>query len=150
MVPCGGTSQDPLMSLAAVVICIHCPPPQRITAAHCTNVYVNSCLGVLTHCCCTAVHSAYCIHQYFENTLHEWSIMQYSSSIPQSKFTEVNCVQHVMNLAYKSAAEVVLRSLPAVNTQPASRAQNANVFNKGLTHKHAVCQLHAVCMLSFF
>ncbi len=70
--------------------------------------------------------------------------------------SEVSCVQYVMNLAYKSAAEVVLRSLPATNTQAASRTQNANIFYKGLiqirelTYKHAVCQLHAVCMLSFF
>ena len=73
--------------------------PQRITVAHCNGVYVNSCLGVLTHCCCTAVHSAYCSHQYFENTLHGWSSMQGSSSMPQRKFTGVSCIQHVMNLA---------------------------------------------------
>lgn len=70
------------------------------------------------------------------------------------KFTEVSCIQYVMNLAYKSAAEVVLRSLPAVNTQAAPTTQNANVFNKGetltRTHKCAACQLHAVGVLSFF
>lgn len=78
--------------------------------------------------------------------------MQRGGSMPQRKFKEVNRMQHVMNLAYKSAAEVVLSQLPTVNTQPASRTLDANVFNKGPArrHKHAVCQLHAVCMLSLF
>lgn len=56
----------------------------------------------------------------------------------------------VMNLAYKGAAEVVLRILPAVNTQAASRTQNANVFNKD-THEHAVsapCSLYAFSFLN--
>lgn len=60
-----------------------------------------------------------------------------------------------MNLAYKSAAEVVLRSLPAANTQAASRTRNANVFNKGLVQRHnhlhtQKCSVSAPCSLYAF
>lgn len=130
----------------SVELCIQCPPLQRIIVAHCTGVYVNSCLEVLTHCYCIPVHSN---HRYFENTLLGWSTMQYNSSMWKRKFTEVSCIFHLMNLAYKSAAEVVLRILPAVNTQAASRTQNANVFNKD-RHKHTVSASCRQCAFLFY
>lgn len=74
--------------------------------------------------------------------------MQYSISILQRRFTHVSCVQYVMNLAYKSVAEVVLRSLP--NTQAASRTQNANVSNKALIFDTQTGSVPATCSLYAF
>lgn len=67
--------------------------------------------------------------------------MQCSSAIPTRRFTEVSSKQYGMNLAYKSAAEVVLRSLPVAKTEAASRTQNANVSNKALIPKHTLAHI---------
>lgn len=74
--------------------------------------------------------------------------MQYNNSMCRRKFTEVSCIFYVMNLAYKSAAEVVLRIVPAVNTKTVSRNQNANVFNED-TCKPAVSASRSLVCFPF-
>lgn len=160
MVPCGGTSQDPLMSLTArsAVLCIRCPPPQRITAAHCTGVYVNSRLGVLTHSYCTAVHSASCIHQYFENNIvwvKHHAIQQFNTveEIHRGELCTVCYEFSIQKCSWSCAKKPACCEYTICFDNPKMQmfsTKDSYRDTLARTHKHAVCQLHAAGMLSFF
>lgn len=106
---------------------------------------------LLLHCSAQCVLYPSILREYIV-WINHWAIQQFNTAEEIHR----SCILCVMNLAYKSVAEVVLRSMPAVNTQAASRTQNANVFNKGLlqryTHLHTLtCSVSAPFSLySFF
>lgn len=81
--------------------------PRVLQQPHRTGVYVNSCLGVMTHCCCcfTAAHSA---PVYLSIPLEYIAPDEAPCSTPVQYWrgcAQVGCIHNKMDLAYKSCAK---------------------------------------------
>lgn len=106
--------------------------PRVLQQPHRTGVYVNSCLGVMTHCCCcccccTAAHSA---PVYLSIPLEYIALDEAPCSTPVQYWrgsAQVGCIHNKMDLAYKSCAN---KPACCECTSCSENPRDANVSNK--------------------
>lgn len=104
--------------------------PRVLQQPHRTGVYVNSCLGVMTHCCCCCCTEAHSAPVYLSIPLEYIALDEAPCSTPVQYWrgsAQVGCIHNKMDLAYKSCAfQVCLLQVHELLREP----QDANVSNK--------------------